>query len=243
MPGHLGIRITEASKDKLVGEMDADARHLNAGGSVHGGALAAFADDLGGALASLNAPKGFRTTTIESKTNIFRACAPGRLMGVALPVHVGRRTIVLQTSIYRADGKLAAMMIQTQMVVPREPQRTDDTARQKAGARQQSSPPAEAVPSGNQARTSYLPLTPLSPTHLQERRPMPVYRCYFLDDEDHIKAYESIEADALSEALERALAMLKARPQHHKVELWEGAKRRYPASEPADTCRSYSSWS
>jgi acyl-coenzyme A thioesterase PaaI-like protein len=66
----------------------------------------------------LNVPPGFRTTTIESKTNIFRACVPGRLTGVAVPVHVGRRTIVLQTSIYRPDGKLAAMMIQTQMVLP-----------------------------------------------------------------------------------------------------------------------------
>ena len=43
---------------------------------------------------------------------------PGRLTGVVVPVHVGRRTIVLQTSIYRPDGKLAAMMIQTQMVLP-----------------------------------------------------------------------------------------------------------------------------
>jgi 1,4-dihydroxy-2-naphthoyl-CoA hydrolase len=119
MPGHFGIRVTKAEKDKLVGELDVDDRHLNNSGRVHGGALAAFADDLGGALAGLNAPSGFRTTTIESKTNIFRACGPGRLTGVAVPVHVGRRTIVLQTSIYRADGKLAAMMIQTQMVLPR----------------------------------------------------------------------------------------------------------------------------
>jgi len=118
MPGHFGIRITDADKDKLVGELDVDDRHLNNSGHVHGGALAAFADDLGGALAGLNVPPGFRTTTIESKTNIFRACVPGRLTGVAVPVHVGRRTIVLQTSIYRADGKLAAMMIQTQMVLP-----------------------------------------------------------------------------------------------------------------------------
>src|ERR1700726_574005 len=118
MPGPFGIRITDAAKDRLVGEMDANDRHLNNSGHVHGGALAAFADDLGGGLAGLNAPKGFRTTTIESKTNIFRACTPGRLTGVAVPIHVGRRTIVLQTSIYRADGKLAAMMIQTQMVLP-----------------------------------------------------------------------------------------------------------------------------
>jgi 1,4-dihydroxy-2-naphthoyl-CoA hydrolase len=121
MPGHFGIRIVEADKHKLVGELDADDRHLNNSGRVHGGALAAFADDLGGALAGLNVEPGFRTTTIESKTNIFRACEPGRLTGIAVPVHVGRRTIVLQTSIYRADGKLAAMMIQTQMVLPRRP--------------------------------------------------------------------------------------------------------------------------
>src|SRR5215831_7970450 len=126
MPGHFGIRITEAHKDRLVGELDADDRHLNNSGHVHGGALAAFADDLGGALAGLNVEPGFRTATIESKTNIFRACEPGRLTGIAVPVHVGRRTIVLQTSIYRPDGKLAAMIIQTQMVVPREPKRVDE---------------------------------------------------------------------------------------------------------------------
>jgi len=73
MPEHFGIRITDVDKDKLVGELDVDDRHLNNSGHVHGGALAAFADDLGGRLAGLNVPPGFRTTTIESKTNIFRA--------------------------------------------------------------------------------------------------------------------------------------------------------------------------
>jgi len=121
MPAHFGIRITSADKDKLVGELDADDRHVNRGGHVHGGTLAAFADDLGGTLAGLNIAPGFRTTTVESKINILRACRPGRLTGVSTPIHVGRRTIVLQTSIYRADGKLAAMMTQTQMVLPREP--------------------------------------------------------------------------------------------------------------------------
>src|ERR1700726_151293 len=120
MPGHFGIRITDADKEKLVGELDVDDRHLNNSGHVHGGALAAFADDLGGRLAGLNVSPGFRTTTVESKINILRACPPGRLTGVAAPVHVGRRTIVLQTSIYRPDGKLAAIMTQTQMVLPRD---------------------------------------------------------------------------------------------------------------------------
>jgi uncharacterized protein (TIGR00369 family) len=78
MIGHFGIRITDADEDELVGELDADDRHLNNSGHVHGGALAEFADDLGGALAGLNVPPGFRTATIESKTNIFRAGATNR---------------------------------------------------------------------------------------------------------------------------------------------------------------------
>ena len=121
MPEYFGIRITSAEKDKLVGELDADQRHVNRGGHVHGGTLAAFGDDLGGTLAGLNVAEGFRTTTVESKINILRACLPGRLVGVSVPIHVGRRTIVLQTSIYRPDGKLAALMTQTQMVLPRDP--------------------------------------------------------------------------------------------------------------------------
>jgi uncharacterized protein (TIGR00369 family) len=118
MPEHFGIRITSAEKDKLTGELDADHRHVNRGGHVHGGTLAAFADDLGGTLAGLNVQPGFRTTTVESKINILRACPVGRLTGIAMPMHVGRRTIVLQTSVYRADGKLAAVMTQTQLVLP-----------------------------------------------------------------------------------------------------------------------------
>src|SRR5712672_1467280 len=66
MPGHFGIRITDAKKDKLVGELDIDDRHLNNSGHVHGGALAAFADDLGGRLAGLNVQPGFRTTTVTA---------------------------------------------------------------------------------------------------------------------------------------------------------------------------------
>src|SRR6478672_3027838 len=120
MTENFGIRINRADKDEIVGEIDVYHRHLNKGGIVHGGALLAFADDLGGTVAGLNIPQGFRTTTIESKSNIFHSCPPGRLTGIAVPVHVGRRTVVVQTSIYRSDGKLAAMMTQTQLVLPRE---------------------------------------------------------------------------------------------------------------------------
>ena len=78
MPEHFGIRIVSAEKDKVVGEIDADERHLNNIGIVHGGAYMAFADDLGGTAAGLNIPPGTRTTTIESKSNFFRASPPGQ---------------------------------------------------------------------------------------------------------------------------------------------------------------------
>lgn len=61
------------------------------------------------------------------------------------------------------------------------------------------------------------------------------YRCYFLDPEDHIKAAEDIECDALNEAVERALAMLRGRPQHHSIEVWQGARRVYPVNPSPST--------
>jgi 1,4-dihydroxy-2-naphthoyl-CoA hydrolase len=120
MAGHFGIRIVASSKEKVVGEMEADHRHLNAGGIVHGGAYMAFADAIGGHAAGLHLAPGMRTTTVESKTNLFRANPPGRLTAEAVPLHVGRRMIVVETSIYGADGKRAALVTQTQLVLPRE---------------------------------------------------------------------------------------------------------------------------
>ena len=120
MARHFGIRVVAADKDKVVGELDADDRHVNAGGIVHGGAYMAFADELGGQAAALNLAPGMRTTTIESKTNFFRATLPGRLRAESVPLHVGRRSIVVQTSIYGPDGKRAAIVTQTQLVLPRE---------------------------------------------------------------------------------------------------------------------------
>jgi uncharacterized protein (TIGR00369 family) len=119
MPEHFGIRIVSAEREKVVAELDADERHLNNRGIVHGGAYMAFADDVGGTTAGLNKPADMSTTTVESKSNFFRAMPPGRLTAVSVPLHVGRRTIVVQTSIYGPDGRLAALVTQTQLVIPK----------------------------------------------------------------------------------------------------------------------------
>src|SRR5438128_12069211 len=79
MPGHFGIRITDADKDKLVGELDVDDRHLNNSGHVHGGALAAFADDLGGRLAGLNVSPGFGQPPSNRRRISFAPASRGGL--------------------------------------------------------------------------------------------------------------------------------------------------------------------
>jgi hypothetical protein len=60
---------------------------------------------------------------------------------------------------------------------------------------------------------------------------MHVYRCFFLDEADHIKAAEIIEAEVIEEAIDRAHAMLRKQPQHRTVEIWDGPQRLYRAPE------------
>ena len=87
-------------------------------GRLHGGAVMAFADTLGAYGAALNLPEGHGTTTLESKTNFFAAGVEGStITGTATPIHLGRSTMVWQTRIEDADGKLVALVTQTQMVL------------------------------------------------------------------------------------------------------------------------------
>lgn len=77
-----------------------------------------FADTLGACATTLNLPEGARTTTVESKTN-FLAPAPSgtKVIGECLPLHRGRRTMVWQTRITSAEGRLVAVVTQTQLVI------------------------------------------------------------------------------------------------------------------------------
>jgi uncharacterized protein (TIGR00369 family) len=92
--------------------------HANRNGVLHGGAMMAFADSLGGTAASLNLSADQRTTTVESKTNFLRAVPLGEVItGTCTPLHRGRRTTVWQTEVTRGDGKVAAIILQTQLTL------------------------------------------------------------------------------------------------------------------------------
>jgi len=121
-PSVLGMRFVGASKEEIRGELVVREDLCTTPGIMHGGAIMAFADTLGAYGAVLNLPAGARTTTIESKTNFF-AAAPGgaTLTGVSVPLHRGGRTMVWQTRMTRPDGRLVAMVTQTQAVLQAEP--------------------------------------------------------------------------------------------------------------------------
>jgi 1,4-dihydroxy-2-naphthoyl-CoA hydrolase len=113
----LGIEFVQADKERVVAELTVRAELCTRPAVLHGGAIMAFADTLGAAGTILNLPEGAGTTTLESKTN-FIAGAPlgARLIGEASPVHRGRRTQVWTTRITTAEGRLVAIVTQTQMV-------------------------------------------------------------------------------------------------------------------------------
>ncbi len=114
----LGMTITHISPERVVAEMPIRPELGNRNGVLHGGAVMAFADNLGGTATTANLPEGASTTTIESKTNFFAAIPVGDVAHAeTTPLHRGRTTMVWQTRITRGDGKLAAIVTQTQLVM------------------------------------------------------------------------------------------------------------------------------
>jgi 1,4-dihydroxy-2-naphthoyl-CoA hydrolase len=114
----LGIDLQTATPELVEGSVEWAPERCTTGGLLHGGVLMSLADSLGGICAFLNLPEGAVTSTIESKTNFFRAAKGGALTGRTVPVHVGRSTIVLQTEVRNEDGKLVSLTTQTQAVIP-----------------------------------------------------------------------------------------------------------------------------
>ena len=115
----MGVDVTEATPERVVGRLLVRPDICTTGGTLHGGAVMAFADSLGAIGAYLSLPQGAAgTTTLESKTNFLGAAKSGlTVIGEATPVHNGKRTSVWQTRISTEDGKAVALVIQTQMVL------------------------------------------------------------------------------------------------------------------------------
>ena len=113
----LGIRVVEATQERVVAELTIRDDLTTVGGSLHGGTLMAFADTTGAVATMLNLPAGAGTTTIESKTNFFAGARAGVVRAESTPLHRGKRTMVWQTRVLDTTGRLLSLTIQTQMVL------------------------------------------------------------------------------------------------------------------------------
>ena len=117
-PGLMGVRLVSLAADRVVAELDVRPELCTAGGILHGGAHMAFADTLGAVGTVLNLPEGKRTTTTDSSTKFIGAAKAGTTVtGESVALHRGRTTMVWQTSIRTAQGKLCAVVTQTQLVL------------------------------------------------------------------------------------------------------------------------------
>ena len=117
-PGLMGVQLTEATPERVVATMLVRPELCTAGGILHGGAHMAFADTLGAVGTVLNLPHGKRTTTTDSSTKFIAGAKVGTTVrGESVALHRGRTTQVWQTSIRNAEGKLCAVVTQTQLIL------------------------------------------------------------------------------------------------------------------------------
>jgi 1,4-dihydroxy-2-naphthoyl-CoA hydrolase len=114
----LDMEFVSASPERIVAELTVREDLCTRPAVLHGGAIMAFGDTLGAVGTVLNLPDGAGTTTIESKTNFVAPAPVGtRVIGECLPLHRGRRTMIWQTRISTAQGRLVALVTQTQLVL------------------------------------------------------------------------------------------------------------------------------
>ena len=118
----LGLELITVTPERVEAALRVREELCTRPAVLHGGAMMALADTLGAIATVANLPQGATTTTIESKTNFFAAIPVGdTVRAECTPLHRGRTTMVWQTKIMRSDGRVAALVIQTQLVMPAAP--------------------------------------------------------------------------------------------------------------------------
>lgn len=117
-PGLMGVQLVDLAPERVVAECVVRPDLCTSGGVLHGGAAMAFADTLGAVGTVLNLPQDKRTTTTDSSTKFIGAAAANTtVVGECVALHRGRTTMVWQTNIRSAEGKLCAVVTQTQLVL------------------------------------------------------------------------------------------------------------------------------
>ena len=113
----VGVEVTAASRESVVGHLDWAPERCTIGGLLHGGALMTLADSLGAVAAFLHLPEGASTATVTSNTSLLRGLREGRATGTAVVINAGRRFITVRTDVVDAEGRLLITTTQVQAVL------------------------------------------------------------------------------------------------------------------------------
>ena len=106
----MGVTVTEAAPERIVGELVVRDDLCTAGGILHGGAIMAFADSLGAIGGFMALPEGaIGTRTIESKPNFLGGAKAGVTVRGETDRHRRRQT--RGASHANTNGALAALAI------------------------------------------------------------------------------------------------------------------------------------
>jgi 1,4-dihydroxy-2-naphthoyl-CoA hydrolase len=118
LPDHLGMAIDSVTDSEVTGRLTVTSQLCTSGEILHGGAIMAFADTLGAVGAFVNLSPGTRTSTVESKTNFVRAARLGETVtATSRLLNKGRTLMLWQTEIRNGDGKLIALVTQSQIIM------------------------------------------------------------------------------------------------------------------------------
>ena len=123
----VGYRVVEESKEKVVAEIDFRDDLSQSMGVWHAGAVITLADTAatGVAFQNMEPPSDQSGSeqfpvAIQISANLLRNSNKGKLVAEAVPVHVGQRTIVVQTTVRNEEGLHLATVTTTMVPVSRE---------------------------------------------------------------------------------------------------------------------------
>ncbi|MET8334885.1 hotdog fold thioesterase [Streptosporangium canum] len=100
----MGIEITEAAPERVVGRMPVEG-NIQPYGLLHGGASCVLAETLGSTGAALHAGPGRIAVGIEINATHHRSATSGHVTGVATLIHGGRTIATYDIAITDEQGR------------------------------------------------------------------------------------------------------------------------------------------
>jgi len=109
---YLGLEFTELTGDRVVATWDAQPKHHQPYGIVHGGVHCSVVETLASVAAALWRADGAgnpgKVVGVNNNTDFYRAVSEGRLTSTASPVHRGRSQQVWLVETLDADGRMVS---------------------------------------------------------------------------------------------------------------------------------------